>query len=106
MAANFDNELIINEHGCISPQGPIELAPGEVCLRLDAWVAQPGGACMSHVAGPFKAGRWVTNPNPELDHIGDRFMPGPARAFGITVNRRSNGQTIAQHWSEDIQLKV
>ncbi|WP_192355434.1 hypothetical protein [Mesorhizobium mediterraneum] len=106
MAANFDNELVINEMGCISPAGPIGLEPGEVVLRLDAWVFQAGGACMSHVAGPFNGARWMTHPNPETEHIGDRFVPGPAKAVGLTVNLKSNGRTVTHVWNEEIHLKV
>lgn len=53
MPPNFDNVLTIDEHECLSPAGPLELEPGETVLRLDAWVLQPGGACMAFLLGPL-----------------------------------------------------
>ena len=34
--------------------GPLDLEPGETVLRLDAWVFQKSGACMTFVPGPFR----------------------------------------------------
>ena len=50
MPHNFDSPLKIT-NGCISPTGPLELAPGETPVKLDVWVWQEGGGCVAVQTG-------------------------------------------------------
>ncbi|WP_331372731.1 hypothetical protein [Sinorhizobium chiapasense] len=105
MPGSFDDELAIDEHGCISPAGPLELEADETVLKLDVWVWQPRGACMAFLGGPFRGKRWEMNPDPHDDHFGDGFRSGAASAMGLMVTRKANGETRAFHWTEAILLK-
>jgi hypothetical protein len=105
MPANFDDVLTIDEHGCLTPAGPLELEPGEKVLRLDAWVIQKSGACMAFRLGPIKGKKWTMNPDPHTDHFGDGFRPGPALGMALIVSKKADGKTIAFQWTEAIHLK-
>jgi hypothetical protein len=112
MPGSFDKELTIDEHGCLKPRGPLELAEGEEVLRLDIWVFQDRAACMDFLLGPEggqlfvqgqRADRWTMNPDPHDDHFGEMFQPGAATGMGLMVSRRA-GQTRAFQWTEEILL--
>jgi hypothetical protein len=109
MPGSFDEELMIDEHGCISPAGPLKLKDGETVLRLDVWVFQrrddgTGGACVAFKPGPFKGERWTTNPDPHDDHFGEGFQPGTATGMGLMVSDKG-GQKFVFQWGENITLK-
>ena len=104
MGGKFDERLPINDHGCLSPAGPMELAAGETVVRLDAWVFQQGGACVA-VQRVFPDNtRWTTDPDPDKDHEGPPFLPGPAKAMALMVSRTAAGQTKAFQWTQDVTL--
>jgi hypothetical protein len=104
-AGKFDRELAINDHGCLSPAGPLELDKGETVLRLDVWVFQKDNAACVAVQRVFPdSSRWTTNPDPVEDHKGGPFLPGPATAMALIVSRTANGQTQAFQWTQGITL--
>jgi hypothetical protein len=76
MPANFDDVLTIDEHGCLTPAGPLELEPGDEVLRLDAWIIQKSDACMAFVLGPINGEKWTMNPDPPHRSL---WRPVPAR---------------------------
>jgi hypothetical protein len=53
----FDDELTINDHGCLTPAGPLDLAAGETVQRLDVWIFQGRGSCMT-VLRDLSGNRW------------------------------------------------
>jgi hypothetical protein len=104
MPGRFDKELEINDHGCLTPAGPLELDRGETVLRLDAWIWQNDGAC---IAVQFKfpdKNRWEITTDPEESHKGEHFKPGAAAAMGLMVSRMADGQTKTFQWSDAIFL--
>jgi hypothetical protein len=103
MPANFDDKLTIDEHGCLSPAGPLNLAEGEAVLRLDVWVFQDGGACVAVQRDFPDRSRWTTKPDPAEDHKGAMFRPGDATGMGLMVSITA-GQTKAFQWTEAITL--
>ena len=104
MPRNFDSPLTINDHGCITPAGPLDLAEGETPKRLDVWVWQEGGACAA-VQRVFAPGsnRWAANPDPDEDHTGAKFVAGPATAMALLVSETKEGTKTFQ-WTEAILL--
>ena len=104
MPASFDSELKIDDEGClVAVRGPTGLEPGETGLRLDAWIFQPGGACVTRVlalSGP----EWTVKPNHHDDHFGAMFEPGPATAVGLMVKKNVKGETIVEKWSRGVTL--
>jgi hypothetical protein len=99
----FDDELTINDHGCLTPAGPLALAPGETPVRLDVWVFQEGGACVAVQHDFPNSSRWTANPDPKADHTGAKFMPGAATGMALLVYTAA-GQTKTFQWDEDITL--
>jgi hypothetical protein len=114
MPGSFDKELTIDEHKCLTPAGPLGLAPGETVSRLDIWVFQKGArvnpdevaaACVAFLPGPFQGERWKANPDPNNDHFGEGFEPGPAIGMGLMVKKNEKEETIVEQWRKDITLK-
>ena len=104
-AGNFDSDLTINEHGCVTPAGPMRLAKGETMLRLDVWVFQENNAACVGVQHSFPdSSRWSATPDPVADHTGGPFLPGPATAMALMVAKTANGQTQAFQWTQGITL--
>jgi hypothetical protein len=114
MPGSFDAVLPINDHGCLSPSGPTGLAPGETGLRLDIWVFQKGAhveskvaaACVAFLRDPFSGAKWMTTPDPNDDHFGVEFEPGPAVGMGLMVKKNENGEKIVEQWRTPIQLTM
>ena len=98
----FDDKLTI-KNGCLSPAGPLELAPDETPVRLDAWVFQEGGACVAVQRVFPDRERWTANPDPKADHTGAMFVPGAAKAIALLVSTAA-GQTKTFPWTQDITL--
>lgn len=103
-AGNFDEQLTIDEHGSVSPAGPLQLAADETAVRLDAWVFQPGGACVAVQRDFPDRTRWATTPNPAQDHAGAKFQPGTATGTALLVSRTADGQTITFRWTDQVEL--
>jgi hypothetical protein len=111
MGASFDPTLPIDVHGCLSPSGPTGLLDGETALRLDIWVIQKGAhvepkvatACVAFLPGPLGA-TWMTTPEPNDDHFGVEFEPGPAVGMGLMVKKNAEGDKIVEQWSTPITL--
>ena len=103
MPRNFDSPLQINDHGCITPAGPLELAPGETPVRLDVWVWQEEGACAAVTTAFPQVNRWTATPDPAEDHTGAGFKAGPATAMALLVSETKDG-TKTFHWTEGILL--
>jgi hypothetical protein len=103
MPASFDTPLTINPNGCLTPAGPLGVAAGETGLRLDIWIFQDRAACMASLLSP-QGGRWTMNPDPQRDHFGDMFQPGPATAMGLLVKKNTAGQNVVEQWSRPITL--
>lgn len=106
MPVSFDSQMTIHaDDGCLTPSGPLELAPGETALRLDIWIYQRsvGAACMAFLLNPTGA-KWTMHPAPPNDHVGNRFQPGPAIGKGLIVKRNDQGQMIVDQWDEPINL--
>jgi hypothetical protein len=104
----FDDQLIINNHGCLTPAGPLDLAAGETVRRLDVWIFQGGGACMA-VLRDISGIRWAVTTDPDENHVGAEFQPGLAVAMGLMVTEKAGepGEpkiTKTFQWSEVIQL--
>jgi len=110
MPGNFDDVLTI-KNGCLSPAGPLDLAPGETPVRLDVWVFQAGGACVAiqrvfpdrKTPAAVEQIRWTTNPDPKADHTGAMFVPGGATAMALLVSTTAGQRTTFQ-WTEHITL--
>lgn len=100
--SRFDDELTINEHGCLTPAGPLDLAAGETVKRLDVWIFQGRGACMA-VLRDLAGNRWEVITDPHENHVGAGFQPGPAVAMGLMVAQTAGGTRTSQ-WTEVIQL--
>ena len=105
MPVNFDSPLTINDHGCLSPAGPLELAADETVVRLDAWVWQGGGACIAVQHDFPDRSKWTITTDPDQNHSGAMFQPGPATAMGLMVSTRG-GQSKTFQWTEGITLVV
>ena len=103
MPGSFDEELTIDEHGCLTPSGPLGLAAGETVLRLDIWIFQDRAACMGFLLGP-EGDRWTMNPDPHDDHFGERFQPGAATGMGLMIKKNAMGQAIVEQWDRHITL--
>jgi hypothetical protein len=103
MPGNFDDVLTINDHGCLTPAGPLELAADETVVRLDAWVWQDGGACVAVQHDFPDRSRWTITTDPEQNHAGAMFQPGAATAMGLMVSIKG-GQKKTFHWTEGITL--
>lgn len=104
-AGRFDDDLAINQHGCLNPAGPMTLDKGETVLRLDVWVFQENNAACVAVQHAFPdVTRWTVTPDPVADHTGGPFLPGPATAMALMVSKTANGQTQAFQWTQGVQL--
>jgi hypothetical protein len=104
MPGNFYPELEINDHGCITPAGPLVVSKGEKVLRLDAWVWQDACACMAvQVVFPDRD-RWAITTDPHKDHVGPDFQPGAAVAMALMVIEKDNGETESYHWTDAVLL--
>lgn len=105
MPRNFDSPLPIT-NGCITPAGPLDLAPGETPVRLDVWVWQEKGACAA-VQRVFTPGsnRWEAIPDPKSDHTGAMFVAGPATGMVLLVSTTA-GETKTFQWTEGILLTL
>jgi hypothetical protein len=103
MPPNFDEELTIDEHGCLTPKGPLDLATGETALRLDIWIFQGRAACMGFLRNPT-GDRWTLNPDPHEDHFGDPFRPGAAIGMGLLVKKNASDQAVVEQWNKPITL--
>jgi hypothetical protein len=81
-------------------------------LRLDIWVFQKGAhveskvaaACVAFLRDPFSGAKWMTTPDPNDDHFGVEFEPGPAVGMGLMVKKNENGEKIVEQWRTPIQL--
>ena len=121
MPGSFDDVQTIvvhkghnKSHKCLSPEGPLG-APGETVERLDIWVFQKGArdpnsdevaaACVAFLERPFTGDRWKANPDPEKDHFGEGFEPGPATGIGLMVRKDKEGKTIVEQWEKKLELK-
>jgi hypothetical protein len=105
--ANFESELEINHHGCITPEGPLELAEGETVLRLDVWVWQGSSACMATQRVFPERNRWKITTDPHKDHVGPDFMAGAAAAMGLmVVSKVVKGKTVTKsvQWTDAVLL--
>jgi hypothetical protein len=103
MPGSFDSSLEIDDHGCLTPSGPLGLATGETALRLDIWVFQDRAACMGFLLHPAGA-RWTINPDANEDHFGDSFQPGGAIGMGLLVKKNVAGEAIVEQWNRPITL--
>jgi hypothetical protein len=103
MPPSFKSSLEIDDHGCLTPSGPLELATGETALRLDIWVFQDRAACMGFLLNPAGA-TWTLKPDPHEDHFGDPFQPGTATGMGLLVKKNAAGQAIVEKWDRTITL--
>jgi hypothetical protein len=103
MPPNFDDVLVINDHGCLTPAGPLVLAADETVVRLDAWVWQDGGACIAVQRNFPDRNRWTITTDPDQNHSGAMFQPGAATAMGLMVSTKG-GQTKTFQWTEGITL--
>ena len=101
---NFYPELEINDHGCITPAGPLKLDKGEKVLRLDAWVWQDTSACMAIQRVFPNRDRWEITTDPHEDHVGRSFQPGAAVAMALMVIEMANGETETYHWTDAVLL--
>ncbi len=100
----FDNQLEINEHGCLTPGGPLELAKGETVLRLDAWIWQDSSACIAVQHNVPDGKKWKITTDPHENHVGPGFKIGAAAAMGIMVSKTVNGETKTYQWADAIFL--
>jgi hypothetical protein len=111
MPGSFDSPLMINAQGCLTPSGPLGLAAGETVLRLDIWIWQDRAACMAFLPGPEgemderPPGRWTMTPDPDEDHFGEMFQPGPAIGMGLMVKKNAKGEVIVEQWNRPILLQ-
>lgn len=102
---NFDPELMINHHGCITPVGPLDLGEGETVLRLDVWVWQDKSACMAAQRVFPDRKRWKITTDPHEDHVGPDFKPGAAAAMGLMIVKSADGQTTKTvQWTDAVLL--
>ena len=99
----FENELEINEHGCLTPAGPLNIADDETLLRLDAWIWQDSSACMAVQLVFTDRKRWEITTDPREDHVGPGFKPGAAAAMGIMVSKTPTG-TKTYQWADAVFL--
>lgn len=116
MPGSFDNPLTIDEHGCLTPSGPLGLADGERVLRLDIWIFQDRAACMDFLLGPEgeaptpglderpPPGTWTMKPDPQSKHVGEGFQPGAAIGMGLMVKKNAERQVIVEQWNVPIDL--
>jgi hypothetical protein len=102
--ANFYPELEINDHGCLTPAGPMKLEKGETVLRLDAWIWQDESACMSVQRIFPEKTSWKITTDPHKDHMGPGFKPGSAVAMALMVIETANGETETYHWTDSVFL--
>jgi hypothetical protein len=103
----FYPELEINEHGCLTPAGLLELAKGETVLRLDAWIWQKGGVCVAVQHEFPNREQWEITTDPEENHEGAHFEPGVAAAMAImVVSKVVNGkrETKTVQWTDAVLL--
>lgn len=101
---NFYPELEINDHGCLTPAGPLELDKGEKILRLDAWIWQDSSACMSVQRVFPDRTSWKITTDPHEDHVGPGFKPGAAVAMALMVIEKANGENETYHWTDSVFL--
>jgi hypothetical protein len=101
---NFYPELEINDHGCLTPAGPLKLEKGETVLRLDAWIWQDTCACMSVQRVFPDRDRWSITTDPHEDHVGPSFRPGAAVAMALMVVEMADGETESYHWTDAVLL--
>lgn len=104
MPGNFYPELEINDHGCLTPAGPLKLEKGEKVLRLDAWIWQDTCACMSVQRVFPDRDRWSITTDPHEDHVGPGFQPGAAVAMALMVVEKANGETETYQWTDAVFL--
>jgi hypothetical protein len=104
MPGNFYPELEINDHGCLTPAGPMKLEKGETVLRLDAWIWQDESACMSVQRVFPEKTSWKITTDPHEDHVGPGFKPGAAVAMALMVVETANGETETYHWTDSVFL--
>jgi hypothetical protein len=102
--ANFYPQLEINDHGCLTPAGPLDLPKGETLLRLDAWIWQDTSACMSVQRVFPNRDRWEITTDPHEDHVGPGFKPGAAVAMALMVIETDKGETETYHWTDSVFL--
>jgi hypothetical protein len=103
MPGNFYPELEIDEHGCISPAGPLDIPKGEKVVRLDAWVWQDSSACIAfQLKFPHKDW-WETTSDPRKNHVGASFRPGAAVAMALMVTEE-DGEMETYHWTDSVLL--
>jgi hypothetical protein len=100
----FDNQLEINEHGCLTPGGPLELAKSETVLRLDAWIWQDSSACIAVQHNVPDGEKWKITTDPHENHVGPGFKTGAAAAMGIMVSKTANGETKTYQWADAVFL--
>jgi hypothetical protein len=100
----FKNELEINDHGCLTPSGPLTLDDDEKVLRLDAWIWQDSSACMSTQLVFTERKEWKITTDPHEDHVGPGFKPGAAAAMGIMVSQKEGKPTETYQWADAIFL--
>jgi hypothetical protein len=110
--SNFDNVLVIDAAGRITPTGALVLAANEKVSRLHAWVIQmnPDGtsaACVaSQQAGSFQSTtQWAARD--DAVHEG-RFRPGQALALAVSISRDADtpeADPIVYWWSETVRVK-
>jgi len=103
----FDETMMIDNKGCLTPKGPLGLAANETGLRLDIWIFQGSAACMAFLLNPAGA-TWEMHPEPPDDHFGDKFEPGGAVGMGLIVKEEEieGGQKrrIVEQWTAAITL--
>jgi hypothetical protein len=104
MPASFNPELTINDHGCLTPNGPLGLGTGETALRLDIWIFQDRAACMGFLRNPT-GNTWTLNPDPDEDHFGEPFRSGAAVGMGLLVKRTAANEIVVEQWTRPITLK-
>ena len=102
---NFDDTLYINDDGCLTPTGPLELAKGESVLRLDVWIWQKASACMAFQRNCPADSKWKIPTVHHENHVGPDFQPGEAFAMGLMVVKLADGQTKSVQWAEGIGLQ-
>jgi hypothetical protein len=101
----FDNELLINHHGCLTPGGPLNIPEDETVVRLNAWIWQDSSACMVELHDVKDGKRWEITTDPEDDHEGPAFKTGAAAAMGILVSKKTTtGEYKTYQWADAIFL--
>jgi hypothetical protein len=104
MPPSFKSSLEIDDHGCLTPSGPLGLATGETALRLDIWIFQDRAGCMGFLLNPT-GDTWTLKPDPHEDHFGDPFQPGAAIGMGLLIKKDAAGQAVVEQWNRPITLR-